>query len=109
MLYALKGNKEVVIDDSQKDEYVEKGFTISEFVDGDLTVIAPLESEKVDNDEVIAKLEQEIVELKANAIPNKGTVAWFKLLLDALEIDYDKGAKVAELETLLGSLKPVID
>ena len=64
MLYALKGNRQIKIDETEKDSFESKGFDVFKEDDGKLVLLTKKSDPKADA-RLIKSLEKENAELKA--------------------------------------------
>jgi len=64
MLYALKGNRQIKIDETEKDSFEAKGFDVFKDVEGKLVLLTKRSDSKADA-KLIKNLEKENAELKA--------------------------------------------
>lgn len=77
-LYAQKGNRQIQIDESQKTEFENKGFEVSELKDGKLISLTKKVDSKADAklikelEKKVEALEKENTELKAKLTEPKG-------------------------------------
>lgn len=69
MLYALKGNKQLKIDDAEKDSYLKLGYDIAKEEDGNLQVVETSPAKVVaytkykEEQDKVAVLEKQVAEL----------------------------------------------